>query len=96
MSWPSPPSARGCRPTCRRRPPLLPTPGFDPAACAADLMRRFGNPAIGHLCPQIAADGSQKLPPRILSDPLVEPLSLAAKSAAPVASLAQVLGGQDC
>lgn len=42
-------------------------PGFDPAVYAADLVRRFENPAIRHLCLQIAADGSQKLPPRILA-----------------------------
>jgi fructuronate reductase len=113
---------------------LPPIPGFDPAAYAADLIRRFENPAIRHLCLQIAADGSQKLPPRIFapaaealakgqdaaafalataawvrflqgrsdagatlapSDPLVEPLSKAANSAAPVTALARVLGLQD-
>lgn len=46
---------------------LPPIPGFDSAAYAADLIRRFENPAIRHLCLQIAADGSQKLPPRILA-----------------------------
>jgi fructuronate reductase len=46
---------------------LSPIPGFDPAAYAAALIARFGNPAIRHLCLQIAADGSQKLPPRILA-----------------------------
>jgi fructuronate reductase len=109
-------------------------PGFDPAAYAADLIRRFENPAIRHLCLQIAADGSQKLPPRIFSpaaealargedagafalataawarflqgrsdagailtpsDPLIEPLSMAAASATPVAALARALGLQD-
>lgn len=113
---------------------LPPIPGFDPAAYAADLIRRFENPAIRHLCLQIATDGSQKLPPRIFapaadalvqgegaaafalataawarflqgcsdtgatltpSDPLVEPLSAAATSAAPVVALARVLGLQD-
>jgi fructuronate reductase len=44
---------------------LPPIPGFDPAAYAADLIRRFENPGINHLCLQIAADGSQKMPPRI-------------------------------
>lgn len=42
-------------------------PGFDPTTYAADLLRRFENPAIRHLCLQIAADGSQKLPPRIFA-----------------------------
>jgi fructuronate reductase len=46
---------------------LPPIPGFDPAAYAADLIHRFQNPAIRHLCLQIAADGSQKLPPRIFA-----------------------------
>ncbi|MCA3549147.1 mannitol dehydrogenase family protein [Phenylobacterium sp.] len=46
----------------------LPTiPGFDPATYAADLLRRFENPSIRHLCLQIAKDGSQKLPPRIFA-----------------------------
>lgn len=49
-------------------------PGFDPASYAADLLRRFENPAIRHLCLQIATDGSQKLPPRILA-PAAEALS---------------------
>jgi fructuronate reductase len=49
-------------------------PGFDPASYAADLLRRFENPAIRHLCLQIATDGSQKLPPRIF-DPAAEVLS---------------------
>jgi fructuronate reductase len=46
---------------------LPPIPGFDASAYAADLIRRFENPAIRHLCLQIAADGSQKLPPRIFA-----------------------------
>jgi fructuronate reductase len=45
--------------------PLI--PGFDAAAYAADLVRRFENPAIRHLCLQIATDGSQKLPQRIFA-----------------------------
>jgi fructuronate reductase len=48
--------------------------GLDPAAYAADLIRRFENPAIRHLCLQIAADSSQKLPPRILA-PAAEALA---------------------
>lgn len=53
---------------------LPPIPGFDPATYAADLLRRFENPAIRHLCLQIATDGSQKLPPRIFA-PAAEAIS---------------------
>lgn len=49
-------------------------PGFDPSSYAADLLRRFENPAIRHLCLQIAMDGSQKLPPRIFA-PAADALS---------------------
>lgn len=49
-------------------------PGFDPSIYAADLLRRFENPAIQHLCLQIAMDGSQKLPPRIFA-PAADALS---------------------
>jgi fructuronate reductase len=33
---------------------------------AADALRRFRNPALGHTCRQVGTDGSQKLPQRIL------------------------------
>ena len=48
--------------------PLLEAPkGMDlPAYCEA-ILKRFRNPAIKHLLSQIAWDGSQKLPIRILS-----------------------------
>lgn len=48
--------------------PLLEAPkGMDlPAYCEA-ILKRFHNPAIKHLLSQIAWDGSQKLPIRILS-----------------------------
>lgn len=48
--------------------PLLEAPkGMDlPAYCEA-ILRRFRNPAIKHLLSQIAWDGSQKLPIRILT-----------------------------
>lgn len=45
--------------------PLL--PGIDLAAYKADLMARFGNPALRHRTWQIAMDGSQKLPQRLLN-----------------------------
>jgi fructuronate reductase len=41
--------------------------GIDVAAYRAALQRRFANPALPHALIQIAADGSQKLPPRILA-----------------------------
>lgn len=38
----------------------------DGPAIAHDTLRRFRNPALGHRCDQVAADGSQKLPQRIV------------------------------
>lgn len=47
--------------------PLLDAPaGFDLPAYAEAILKRFRNPAIRHLLSQIAWDGSQKLPIRIL------------------------------
>jgi fructuronate reductase len=47
--------------------PTLPVPpGIDLAAYCAQLMRRFRNPALPHRTRQIAMDGSQKLPQRLL------------------------------
>ena len=40
--------------------------GTDAAAYQAALMARFANPALQHRTAQIAMDGSQKLPPRLL------------------------------
>lgn len=37
-----------------------------PAAFVASSLRRFANPALGHTCRQVGADGSQKLAQRIL------------------------------
>ncbi len=73
-----------------------PIPGFDPTVYAADLIHRFDNPAICHLCLQIAADGSQKLPPRIL-DPAADALANgqdAAVFALAVAAWARFLQGR--
>ncbi|SDT35045.1 mannitol dehydrogenase family protein [Jiangella sp. DSM 45060] len=50
-------------------------PGWDLPAYAASVLRRFANPALGHRCDQVAADGSQKLPVRVL------PTLLAARAA---------------
>ena len=47
-------------------PALTPPPGVDLAAYAAALHARYANPAIRHRTWQIAMDGSQKLPQRIL------------------------------
>ncbi|MCI3133816.1 mannitol dehydrogenase family protein [Phenylobacterium aquaticum] len=47
--------------------PLLPpAPGLDTSAYIAAILTRFRNPAIAHKLSQIAWDGSQKLPFRIL------------------------------
>lgn len=46
---------------------LDPVPGTDLAAYQAQLIERFGNPANGHRCQQIAMDGSQKIPQRWLA-----------------------------
>jgi fructuronate reductase len=48
-------------------PTLQPPPGADPAHYAAELMTRFRNPALPHRTQQIAMDGSQKLPQRLLN-----------------------------
>jgi fructuronate reductase len=41
-------------------------PGFDPGQYARDLIARFANPALAHRLAQIAMDGSQKLPQRLV------------------------------
>jgi len=47
-------------------PTLAPLPGLDLAAYRASLLARFANPALAHRTQQIAMDGSQKLPQRLL------------------------------
>ena len=47
-------------------PTLAPVPGLDVSAYADDLDRRFRNPALRHRTWQIAMDGTQKLPQRLL------------------------------
>nr|WP_241093517.1 mannitol dehydrogenase family protein [Xanthomonas sp.] len=47
-------------------PTLQPMPGFDPQRYAGAILARFRNPAIAHRLAQIAWDGSQKLPVRLL------------------------------
>jgi fructuronate reductase len=48
-------------------PALVAPPGIDLAAYREALVRRFSNPALPHRTQQIAMDGSQKLPQRILA-----------------------------
>ena len=47
-------------------PTLRSVAGFDLAKYITDVLQRFRNPALTHLLYQIASDGSQKLPFRIL------------------------------
>ncbi|PRX37752.1 fructuronate reductase [Meinhardsimonia xiamenensis] len=49
---------------------LTPLPGIGLDAYAEALARRFANPAIGHELYQIAMDGSEKLPQRIVAPAL--------------------------
>jgi len=46
---------------------LSPPPGLDVAAYRAALMARLANPSLQHRTRQIAMDGSQKLPQRLLA-----------------------------
>ena len=39
---------------------------LEAAAFADEALRRFANPALGHRCAQVGADGSSKLPQRLL------------------------------
>ena len=54
-------------------PTLLPTPGQPAPAYQQALLARFANPALAHRLEQIAMDGTQKLPQRLLA-PLAERL----------------------
>jgi fructuronate reductase len=47
-------------------PTLPPLPGLDFGAYRAALLQRYANPALAHRTQQIAMDGSQKLPQRLL------------------------------
>ena len=46
---------------------LDPPPGLDLAAWRAALLRRFADPGLRHRTVQIAMDGSQKPPQRLLA-----------------------------
>lgn len=54
-------------------PTIAPPPGTNARAYTEALLTRFTNPAMAHALQQIAMDGSQKLPPRLLA-PLAERL----------------------
>jgi fructuronate reductase len=58
---------------------LDPVPGIDLSRYAGDLVARFANPAIAHQTWQIAMDGTQKLPQR-----LVEPAMVALRRGLPL------------
>lgn len=47
-------------------PTLVVPPGVDATAYADEVLERFANPALGHRTTQVAMDGSQKLPVRLL------------------------------
>ncbi|MEW2440991.1 mannitol dehydrogenase family protein [Micromonospora marina] len=47
-------------------PSFTPPPGVDVTAYREQVLARFGNPAIRHRTTQVAMDGSQKLPQRVL------------------------------
>jgi len=47
-------------------PTIAPPPGYDLQAYIGELLARFANPALHHRTWQIAMDGSQKLPQRLL------------------------------
>lgn len=47
--------------------PTVPATGADPVVYAATARERFANAALGHRTLQVAMDGSQKLPPRVLA-----------------------------
>ncbi|MDR3516502.1 MAG: mannitol dehydrogenase family protein [Azospirillaceae bacterium] len=51
-------------------PTVPPVPGIDVKAYTAELAARYRNPRIRHRTQQIASDGSQKLPPRLLEPAL--------------------------
>jgi fructuronate reductase len=64
-------------------PTLAHRPELDLVAYPAALLRRFANPALQHHLRQIAMDGSQKLPQRLL-----EPLRVRLRTGQPFAALA--------
>lgn len=78
-------------------PALTPPPGVSLEDYAAALHARYANPAIRHLTWQIAMDGSQKLPQRILGtvmESLAEGRSVPGLILA-IAAWMRYVGGQD-
>jgi fructuronate reductase len=53
--------------TCEIAPTLRAPSGVDVAAYATSVLERFANTGIGHRTVQVAMDGSQKLPQRLLA-----------------------------
>jgi fructuronate reductase len=77
--------------------PTLASGGLDPARYREGLLERFANPALQHRTLQIAMDGSQKLPQRILDtvrDRLATGRSIE-RLALVVAAWSRFLGGGD-
>ena len=64
--WPTTPAGAGCSSGGTRRPATSTCPADEVDAYRAALLDRFANPRMHHRLAQIAADGSQKLPVRIL------------------------------
>jgi fructuronate reductase len=62
---------------------LAPPPGLDLAAYRAALMARFANAGLEHRTRQIAMDGSQKLPQRLLA-----PIGVRLRQGRPIDALA--------
>lgn len=52
--------------TCDAAPTLHAPPGMELGGYAGQVIHRFGNTALRHRCAQVAMDGSQKLPQRLL------------------------------
>ncbi len=78
-------------------PVVPPPPGVDLHGYTAELLARFTNPAIRHRTGQIAMDGSQKLPQRLLStiaERLARGLPIPALALA-VAAWIRYAGGRD-
>jgi fructuronate reductase len=59
-----------------------------PAAFADEALRRFANPALGHTCAQVGADGSSKLRQRLL--PIVDARSSCALGTGRFATVAAI------
>lgn len=77
---------------------LDPIPGVDFAAYEQQLIERFGNPANGHRCAQIATDGSQKIPQRwvaVASERLSKGLNINAVTLATAGWIRYVYGSNE-